>query len=177
MFSVCTFIFPLLGACQGCRWCMPCGCGVWASIELLVCVLCASCSHLEPSFDLLEITVRIPLASPGLRSHGLLKSLGRVSFSGWAKQSPRAKQLDGQVPETHEVHDLTDLKEAPSAIALAHNSPFLPTSPSLLSTYQLRTMAKWCCHNNQVASRSKYSGTCTAHVPNTPLKEAAVPLY
>lgn len=142
--------------------------GVWASIELLVCVLFASCSHLEPSFDLLEIIMRIPLASPGLGSHGRLKS-------------PREKQLDGQVPETHGVHDLTDLKEAPSAIALAHNSPFLPTSPSLLSSetmYQLRTMAKWWCHNHQVASRGpKYSGTCTVHVPITSLKEAAVPLY
>lgn len=37
--------------------------GVWVSIELLVFVLFASHSHLEPSFDLLEITV--PLASQG----------------------------------------------------------------------------------------------------------------
>lgn len=94
--------------------------GVWALVELLVCVLFASCSHLGPSFDLLEITMRVPLASPGLRSHGLLKSY-RVPFPEWAKQSPRAKQLGGQVSETHGVHDLTDLKEAPSAIALAHN--------------------------------------------------------
>lgn len=52
--------------------------GVWASIELLVCVLFASSSHPEPSFDLLEITVRIPLAS-----QGLLKSY-RVSSPEYA---------------------------------------------------------------------------------------------
>lgn len=96
-----------------------------ALIELLVCLLFASHSHLEPSFDLLEITVRIPPASSGIRILSLLKSY-RVSFSGYGmltKQSLRARQSGRQVSKTHGSHDLTDLKEAPFAIALALNFP------------------------------------------------------
>lgn len=79
-------------------------------MEFLVCLLSASHSHLELSFDLLETTVRIPLASSGIRSLSLLKSY-RVSFSGYGmltKQSLRARQ----VSETHVAQDLTHLKEA-----------------------------------------------------------------
>lgn len=45
---------------------------VWAWTEFLVCVLFASCSHLELSFGLLEAIMRAPPASPAIRTHGLL---------------------------------------------------------------------------------------------------------